>query len=87
MPQRKNALKALRQNRTKHMQNLDIKTDLRKTIKNFISLIDTKKKSEAQAYLSTVYKKLDKAAKKHLLPKNTAARRKSHFTKLLVNKA
>ena len=37
MPQRRNAIKELRKNHTRHMRNLDIKTDLKKTIKSFVS--------------------------------------------------
>ena len=82
MPQRKSGIKALRQDRKKRLHNLDIKTDLKKTIKNFLKSVQEKKKDEAQTRLKTVYKKLDKASKRHILAKNTASRRKSHFAKL-----
>lgn len=65
------------------MRNLDFKTDLRKTIKDFLKSVEAKKKEEAQANLKLVYKKLDKAAKTNILNKNTASRRKSRFSKLL----
>ena len=65
------------------MHNMDFKTDLRKTIKGFLTAVNTKKFSEGQNLLKMVYKKLDKASKLHILPKNTAARRKSRFTRLL----
>ena len=83
MPQRRSAIKALRQNRTKQMHNLDIKTDLKKTIKKFLTSVDTKNKQEAQSDLRLVYKKLDKAIKRNIIKKNTVARRKTHFAKLL----
>lgn len=87
MPQRYSGVKELRKNRKRKMHNLDIKTSLRKTIKKFISNVEAKNTSEAQSDLKAVYKKLDKATKRNILHKNTAARRKSRFAKLLASKA
>ncbi len=67
------------------MHNLDIKTDMKKTIKKFLASVDTKNKDEAQNDLKAVYKKLDKATKRNIIQKNTASRRKSRFSKLLAN--
>jgi len=67
------------------MHNLDIKTDLKKTIKAFLASIENKKKDEAKLKLNLVFKKLDKATKRNILQKNTASRRKSRFTKILAN--
>ena len=83
MPQRRNAIKALRQNRKKFLHNLDFKTDLKKAIKKFLVCVSNKNKPEAQNTIKLVYKKLDKAIKKNLLHKNTVSRRKSRFAKLL----
>ena len=83
MPQRRNAIKALRQNRTRFLHNLDFKTDLKKTIKKFLSSVTQKNKEEAQGTLKLVYKKLDKAINRHLIHRNTVARRKARFAKLL----
>ena len=87
MPQRLSGIKALRINQKRHLSNLQIKTDLRKTIKQFKALVEQKNLEEAKSVLKTVYKKIDKAAKRNVLHKNTAARRKSLFSRLLVNKA
>ncbi|MBP6344112.1 MAG: 30S ribosomal protein S20 [Candidatus Omnitrophica bacterium] len=83
MPQRRTAIKELRKNRTRHMQNLDIKTDLKKTLKQF-SQTAAAKKDNATDLLKTVYKKLDKAAKRNVIHKRTAARRKAKFAKILA---
>ena len=83
MPQRRTAIKDLRRNRKKHLHNLDITTDLRKTIKKFLVLVNAKNVTEAQSTLKLVYKKLDKAAKRHILHDNTASRRKARFSKLI----
>lgn len=85
MPQRKNGVQALKKSRALQMHNLDIKTDLRKTLKAFTVAAASDPK-EAQKLLAQVYKKLDKAAKRNILPKNTASRRKARFAKLLVAK-
>ena len=87
MPQRKSGIKELRKNRTKRLHNLDIKTDLKKTIKAYLASIKDKNKDESQSNLKLVYKKLDKATKKNIIAKNTASRRKSRFSKLLANLA
>ena len=42
---------------------------------------------EAQELLKTLHKKFDKAAKRHIIQKNTAARRKSRYTLLLKKSA
>ena len=87
MPIRKNAIKELRKNRKKHLRNLDIKTDLRKTIKKYLSLIQEKNTKEAPVALQAVFKKIDRAANRHIMHKNTAARRKSTFSRLLLKLA
>lgn len=88
MPQRRSGIQELRLNQKKHLHNLDIKTDLKKTIKKFTAAVGEKKTDEAKTLLNVVYKKIDKAAKRGLLKANTAARRKSYYSRLLVtNKA
>ncbi len=83
MPQRRTAIKELRKNRTRHMQNLDIRSDLKKTLKQFTQTVEAKKDGAGEL-LKNVYKKLDKAAKRNVIHKKTAARRKAKFAKLLV---
>ena len=83
MPQRKNAVKALKQNRVHQMRNLDAKSALRKTIKAFNEAVAAGP-DEARKLLPGLYKSLDKAAKRNLLPKNTASRRKARYAKLLT---
>ena len=87
MPQRRSGIKALRINKKRHIHNLQIKTDLKKTVKKYLGLVTQNKAQEAQAALKDVFKKFDKAAKRNLIHKNTVARRKSHFSKLLHKKA
>ncbi len=85
MPQRRTAIKDLRKAHTKHLLNLQIKTDLKKTIKKFTTAVRDKK-ADTQELLKEIYKKFDKAAKRGVCHKKTAARRKSRFAKLLAAK-
>jgi len=84
VPQRKSGVKELRKSHKRHLHNLDLKTELKKTIKNFLACVNSKKKDEAQTNLKTVYKKLDKATKRNIISKNTASRRKSRFARLIA---
>jgi len=84
VPQRESARKELRKTFKRRLHNLDIKTDLRKTIKKFLLSVATKNTQEAGTHLKTVYKKLDKAAKRNIMHKNTAARRKSRYSRLFA---
>jgi len=67
------------------MRNLDIKTGLKKTTKTFLSSIERKNKQEAESNFRLIQKKLDKAVKQKILMNNTASRRKSRFSKLLLS--
>ncbi len=82
MPQRRTAIKDLRKSHTKHLQNQQIKTDLKKTVKKFTAAISDKK-ADAKDLLKEVYKKFDKAAKRNVMHKKTAARRKALFARTL----
>ena len=84
MPQRRTAIKDLRKAHTKHLHNLQIKTDLKKTVKKFLTA-STAKKEEAKELLKEIYQKFDKAAKRHVMHKRTAARRKSRFARALAS--
>jgi len=85
VPQRKTSIKDLKKNRAHQMHNLDIKSALRKTIKEFVAVAATDVKAAAKL-LPGVYKKIDKAAKRNIFHKKTAARRKARYAKLLVAK-
>ncbi|MCL5004581.1 MAG: 30S ribosomal protein S20 [Patescibacteria group bacterium] len=83
MPIIKSAKKALRQSTKRRKVNVKRKTELKSVIKQFKKLVAEKKKEEAQKYLSSVYKKLDKSAKVNLIKKNKASRLKSRLSKLI----
>jgi len=83
MPRRKTSVKKTRQDKKKHLQNLKIKQQLKKTIKQFQGLLALKNIAEAKKLLSQVFSQLDKAAKKRTIHPQTANRRKSRLMKRL----
>jgi len=56
---------------------------MKEVIKKIIALVKEKKISEAKKNLPLLYKAVDKAAKKGVIKKNNASRKKSRITKLL----
>ena len=86
MPVTRTAKKALRQNVRRHAKNVIQKADLKKVIKSFRKLAESKKIEEATKLLATVFQKLDKAAKTGLIKKNTANRLKSRLTKRVATR-
>ena len=80
MPQRKCAQKRLRVDKTKLTHNLAMKSDLKKELKGLKNLISTGKMDEAKEKIKIVFAKLDRAAAKGIIHKNTASRRKSKFS-------
>ena len=61
MPHRRNAIKALRKNKERHSHNLDVKTDIKKTVKKFEESVSQKNAAEAKTLVQAVFKKFDKA--------------------------
>jgi small subunit ribosomal protein S20 len=87
MPRRKSSLKRKRADKKKHLHNLKIKQELKKTLKKFQALISSKSIDEAKTLLKKVFSQLDKAAKKRVIHPKTADRKKSRLTKRLLLKA
>lgn len=84
MPRRKTSLKKNRADRKKHLRNLKIRQQLKKTIKKFQTLLSAKKVEEAKTLLKKVFSELDKAAKKKIIHPNTANRKKSRLSKRIA---
>lgn len=83
MPIIKSAKKALRQNRKKRLFNLRRSKTMKSSVKQIKELIEDKKGQEALKILPEVYKAIDKAAKRGLIKKNTASRKKSRLAKAI----
>lgn len=87
MPRRRTSLKRIRADKKRHLRNLRIKQDLKKSLKKFQALLSAKNIDEAKTYLGKIFSKLDKAAKKKIIHPNTARRRKSRLAKRLAKTA
>tara|TARA_Y100000031_G_scaffold62340_1_gene70214 strand:+ start:1096 stop:1359 length:264 start_codon:yes stop_codon:yes gene_type:complete len=86
MPITKSAKKVLRASVRKKTFNDRRRRVMRETVKGVKKLITEKKHKNAAELLPSAYKAIDKAAKRGIIKKNTAARKKSRLT-LLVNKS
>lgn len=84
MPIIKSAKKAAKQSLVKRDRNYLTRTALRKALRAFSDAIKGGKKAEAEKLLKPAYKLIDTAAKKKVLEKNTAARRKSLLARNLA---
>jgi small subunit ribosomal protein S20 len=84
MPIKKSAKKYVRITRKRTLLNKKIKTAYRSAIKELLALIKDNQKEKAQAVFQKVQKALDKAAKRGVIKKNTAARKKSRLAKKLT---
>ncbi len=83
MPNIKSAKKRVKTIEAKTMQNKMLKTALKTSMKKYEAAIASgNKEAAAETYKATV-KRIDKAVAKGLLHKNTAARKKSQFTRKL----
>ncbi len=83
MPRRRTSLKSNRVNKRKHIRNLKVKVQLKKTIKKFQELLSAKNIAEAKTFIAKVFSQLDKAAKKKIIHPATANRRKSRLLRHL----
>ena len=84
MPNLSSAKKALRQNERKRVLNLRRTRTMRRVIKDFKKMIGQNEKENAQKLVANLYKAIDKTAKRGIIKKNTAARKKSRLMKLLA---
>lgn len=85
MPITKSAEKALRSSKRKRVFNMARKEAVRKAEKAVRQIAGGKNGEEAKETLKAAYKAIDKALKRGVLKKNTAARRKSRLSKILKN--
>ncbi|WP_215539215.1 30S ribosomal protein S20 [Borreliella bavariensis] len=83
---RKNAsaLKRSRQNLKRKIRNVSVKSELKTIEKRCINMIKAGRKDEAIEFFKFVTKKLDTAARKRIIHKNKAARKKSRLNVLLL---
>ena len=82
MPIIKSAKKAVRGSLKKKAFNDRRKRVMKEVIKKIEKVVKTDKK-EAEKMLSVAYQAIDKAAKKGVIKKNNAARKKARLTRLV----
>lgn len=83
MPNIKSAIKRVKVNEGRRAQNISVKSDMRTAVKKVETLVVNNDVETAKSALITASKKLDKASRKGLIHKNTAARQKSRLAKKL----
>jgi small subunit ribosomal protein S20 len=81
MPIMKSAKKAFRSSERKRVFNLRKKRAMNEIIKEIRTLVTEKKTKDANKLLPQAYKAIDKAVKRGVIKKNTAARKKSRLSK------
>jgi small subunit ribosomal protein S20 len=83
MPITKSAKKALRASIRRKRFNDRRKKTLKDTERRTLKLVSAGKRSDAEKSLPILFKAVDKATKHGTIKKNTAARKKSRFSKLV----
>ena len=84
MPNTKSAGKAMRQAIKRKAHNIKVKDNFKEAVKEVKKLITAGKKSEAAEAIKKAMSTLDKAAKTHVIHKNTASRKKSRLAKAIA---
>lgn len=82
MPITQSAKKALRSSLAKKAYNDQKRKVMKEQVKKVEKSVKEKNKVDANKNLSLAYKAIDKAAKKGVIKKNTASRKKSRLAKL-----
>ena len=85
MPIIKSAIKRMKQNAVRRARRRPVNTLMKTMIRKMTDLAKDKKKADAEKLLPTVYKAIDMAAKRNIIHKNTAARKKSKMAKLVAS--
>lgn len=83
MPNTKSAAKAMRQTKRRHANNVRTKDKFKTAVKEVKQAIAATTKDEATKALKAAMSALDKAAKKGVIHKNTASRKKSRLARAI----
>ena len=81
MPIIQSAAKRVRQDKTRYRRNLSYKRNMRDAIKAVSSAVSNNDEKAAREQLPVAQKAIDKAVKKGVVHKNTAARKKSQIAR------
>lgn len=85
MPNKKSAEKRVRQSIKRRLENRSVKTEIKTSFKNLSSSIGKLQKDDIVNIYNQYQSLCDKAVKRNIIHKNTAARYKSRATKLITN--
>jgi len=77
----KSQMKRNRQNDGRHRRNQEVRSELKTRDKGTVAAAEAGNAEEAEKLLRIAQKRIDMAASKGILTKNTAARRKSRLTR------
>lgn len=76
------AVKRHKQSEVRRMKNKAVKSSVRTSAKKFVTIVQSKDQDLSQTQLRALIKELDTAARKGIISKNAAARKKSRMQKL-----
>ena len=82
MANHKSAIKRARQNELRRLRNKSVRTRVKSIVKDVRSAASENKGADMPAKISTVQSVIDKASKKGVIHKRTAARKISRLAKL-----
>ena len=83
MAEKGSAAKRHRQSLRRRLRNRVAVSEVRTSVKSFVSAVGSNNKEEAEKALRLVVKKIDTAAGKGIFHRNTVARKKSRLAKML----
>lgn len=83
MPNTRSAAKRVRADPLRRLRNLHVKSELKTLLRRLSAAIGAAKKEEAQATYRLLARRLDQAASKGALHRNTASRKKSRLARTL----
>ncbi len=81
MPNIKSAIKRVKTSETRRAHNASIKSDMRTAVKKVEAFVANEEMDNAKVAFTAAASKLDNAARKGIIHKNTAARQKSRLAK------
>lgn len=85
MPITKSAIKAAKQSKVRQSRLLPYKTQMRTLMRKLRDAVKDGKKDDAQKLLASVYKSIDTAAKKNIIHRRNADRKKASMARMLAS--
>lgn len=76
------AVKRHKQSEVRRIRNKAVKSSVRTSAKKYVTSVQTQDSASAETLLRALTKELDTAARKGIIAKNAAARKKSRMQKL-----